>query len=184
MHGGNIIIDMNRIADGGAVTLLDFGLTGMGHAYRDVAKLERDLWLFVNDDVSPVGVEDRCREIAAELGKGGTHVGNDRIARAVRGIQTLREIAEQKIEAFSRQGEANHFEYTAALLVQFMFAACSSSQPIELRKAALERARCLRKELENLEPQLKPSEQEIDFRAREDRAWRFAYSFLHLVWSV
>ena len=172
LHGGNVLVNKDQVEFGNSVRLLDFGTAGMGHAFRDIAKLERDLWLFV-DEVKSGDVEARCQMIEEGL-RDQARISNDAIARAVRGIETLRKIAEDLMKA------PTAYEYTAALMVQFMFAAIDTTHEKKLRSAALKQAQALKLKLEDLEPRLQPSIEEIRFRTREDLAWRFAYSFLRL----
>ena len=174
LHGGNVLIDVKDLDDRNSVGLLDFGTAEMGHAYRDIAKLERDLWLFV-DEAKSVDVEERCIFIEEGL-IDATRITDVAIDRAIRGIETLREVA----KSIDNKGASGLHEYYAALMAQFMFATIVPTHKKELRSAALKQAHALKLELEKHNPRLKPSDKEISFRVREDLAWRFAYSFLCL----
>lgn len=179
LHGGNVLVDAQRVGTSHAICLLDFGLTCMGHAYRDIAKLERDIWLFV-DEVQDETVEIRCNEIDAALKPDAVPPTSEPILRAVSGIKTLRLIAEQSIGRNPPNSDLTKEEYLAALMAQFMFAARNSTLRIERRRAALARAHAIRSELERRYSHLRPSDDERRFREMEDRAWRVAYSFLRL----
>ena len=176
LHGGNVLVDRKQLAPGRGVSILDFGLSGEGHAYRDFAKLERDIWLFV-DGVDPSKAGDRCDAIARALQPGAPVPVDESIKRAVRGSIGLRELASKYMGPANKQWE---YEYRVALMAQFMFAAANPRVNLWKRRAALAQAQKLRDALVAEEPVLRVPVEEVLFRQREDRAWRFAYCFLRL----
>lgn len=177
LHGGNVLLA--GIETSITVSLIDFGLSGTGHAYRDLAKLERDLCLFV-DGARDDTISARLEEIDSQLKSAHpTGTSNDpSIARAVRAIRQIRKLA----EGFSRAGDGDRWqhEYDVALMAQLIFSAGNRSISDAKRRGALARAYTLRDALIMRSPVLEPEPASIRARDLEDQAWQFAYSLLRL----
>jgi 2-polyprenyl-3-methyl-5-hydroxy-6-metoxy-1,4-benzoquinol methylase len=177
LHGDNVLLTGrgNSIE----VRLIDFGLSGRGHAYRDLAKLERDLCLFVKS-VRDDSVFERLSRIDKQLDekdpKSGS--GDANIERAVRAIRQIRDFA----KGFARVADGDHWrhEYDVALTAQFMFSAGNPAESNAKRRAALNRANTLRAGLIARSPTLESEADAVSEREREDQAWKIAYSLLRL----
>lgn len=177
LHCGNVLVDGN--GDSIKISLIDFGLSGMGHAYRDLAKLERDLCLFVAS-ARDHSVSARLKAIDSQL-QGTQPASGSKdadVERAVRAIRQIRELA----QGFSQVSGGNRWkhEYDVALIAQFMFAAGNRNISEAKRRAALEHAYALRKGLIELSPKLEPKADVVRERELEDQAWKVAYSLLRL----
>lgn len=181
LHGGNVLLKGS--GDSIEVSLIDFGLSGMGHAYRDLAKLERDLCLFVMS-ARDASVSERLSGIDEQLDEEDPTSGSERssgdadIERAVRAIRQIRDLA----KGFARPADGDHWrhEYDVALTAQFMFSAANPAVSKAKRRAALVRANTLRTRLIARSPALEPEADAVRQRELEDRAWKTAYSLLRL----
>lgn len=177
LHGGNVLVAGN--GDSIIISLIDYGLSGTGHAYRDLAKLERDLCLFVasaRDD----SVSARLSAIDGQLQRAcPTSVPTDpNVKNAVRAIRQIREFA----KGFARVADGDQWqhEYDVALIAQFVFSAGNRKVSEAKRRAALDRASTLRAGLIARSPKLEPKADAVLERKLEDQAWRVAYSLLRL----
>jgi SAM-dependent methyltransferase len=181
LHGGNILLAGQK--DSIEVSLIDFGLSGIGHAYRDLAKLERDICLFVgsvHDDSVSARLLAIERQLGEERSTGDPNFdsGDQNIARAVLAIQRIRGLA----KGFARavDGELWRHEYEVALTAQFIFSAGNRKVSEAKRRAALARAHSLRVRLISSAPALRPEAAEVRERQLEDQAWKIAYCLLRL----
>lgn len=181
LHCGNVLVAGK--GESIQISLIDFGLSGMGHAYRDLAKLERDLCLFVasaKDD----SVSKRLSEIDSLLEEGPRSTSsaidpNDpNVERAARAIRQIRNLA-QGLSRVANGARWQH-EYDVALIAQFMFAAGNRSISEAKRLAAIDRAYALRDRLIACSPNLEPNPDAERELKQEDQTWKVAYSLLRL----
>lgn len=164
LHARNIIIDNN-----GNPSVIDFGLTGDWHVMRDMAKLEREVLLFLNSGIRFDSFSLRSQALPK-------YSSLDAQKKTAAMVQELREQAKGLLS----QGEDWEYEYYGALLAQFIFAAGNSALNEFTRKKALEYANELRNRLEVKDPALKPSSEKQRLKRREDFLWRLSYAFLRL----
>lgn len=181
LHGGNVLLAGNgKLIQ---VSLIDFGLSGKGHAYRDLAKLERDLCLFVQS-ATDNSTSKRLSAIDSQLRE--KHLTNapepgcfdHDVERAVRAIRQIRDLA----KGFARVADGDRWkhEYDVALTAQFIFCAANQRVSLAKRRAALERAHMLRDSLIERSPALEPDRAIVHERELEDKSWKIAYSLLRL----
>jgi len=165
LHAGNIIIAHGRPC------LIDFGQTGYRHVMLDLAKFERDIRLVLTP------LEQQRQLNSAEQppaeAEGSGH--NAEFQKACQTIEVIRRNARASLPPESDW----EFEYLAALLAQFIFAAADTRRPPALRHAALSFAHELRAKLA---PKVGPvfSLAEKELAQRKEVLWRVAYAFLRL----
>ncbi len=172
LHSRNIIVVGND------PYVIDFGCTKNWHIMRDFAKFEREIRLFLFLRSSKDPLQD-SQKLEKALKLSPAHITTERdqeLYKACKTIKLLRDLARQSVLP-----EVDwEFEYTGALLAQFIFAAGNTKLDMPRRKAALDFAKTLQNWLEE-----KMGGPVIDFRERlyqqrEAMLWRLAYAFLRL----
>jgi len=165
LHAGNIIIA------NGSPYLIDFGQTGYRHVMLDLAKFERDIRLVL----TPLEQQQQLNSAQQPSAEAEVSGHNAEFQKACQTIEVIRRIARTSLPPESDW----EFEYRAALLAQFIFAAADTRRPPALRHAALSFAHELGAQLApKVGPVFSLAEQEL--AQRKEVLWRFAYAFLRL----
>ena len=144
MHSRNILVT----APTGRPYVIDFGATGIHHFPRDLAKLEREVWLRLFRPTEPDRVA-ACEELAAAV-DAAPRVDSE-VLKALEVLRQLRSLAARFVSAET----SAEYEYDVAALAQFMFAAANRHERDSVRRAALVRALTYRGRVEARHPRLR-----------------------------
>jgi|GEM_PF-2096085 len=167
LHSRNLIIS-NKIP-----FIIDFGLTGVQHLWRDIAKLEREirLFLYLTNCQNPDEDSNKLNVLLENI----DNTYNDNNINLKKAFETIK-----CIRRFAIVNDIDwEFNYNVALLYQFIFAACNEELNINIRQNAVNIVKQIKEKLNSNGLNITLNEQAI---LEEKKLYlnRIAYAFFKL----